>query len=735
MPNISEINNAAAFSLNSANGRNDNDKLKAKSHFFIEGVDFNQSSLQKFGPVSEDIFRTTASIDVVGTKKIFTICQGTVFIQPQVGSNKVNLILKPFNQPISGIPIKYFVYRGLKKSDFISGDEVAPKTNTSSGFINYIWDEYEKFYNVSDGGVAPTFLSKFIGYPDNNTSQSPSDLLNNYFYKITTYTEGDNPEEIGTTSYELPLVPRGVLLGTVSDSIGIDIVLDKGDYTLINDNNPFKLDLTFARSEYNIINVTGVTNPFQRKLIKESVMEFMDITAFYGLHANNSSALYVDELNSPLTNKVDIYSRLTGFLTKNAIYIYIKSNRQRSYNFYEDYFVSDTNINNIKIGDTVNSIQETLYGTLNWPIHVFNDDQNNTEEENKLFLRLLKKETSSGVMLFNKTGDLITENKDGFIVDSQLLDSLDVNYSIPVEFSYPNIDNGGVKKNISSIIEIVYNGVDSNYSFMEDTPVGYKRIHNVINHLFGPINARPLFVNSEYDNSYVNFEPRYLNLNNFSASLSYSITETRTIFKLGSKYVNPEDENSEILYKETVLFVAKKNHSLDLIEENNQETVFSSRASRITKTNEKIREELYFKNIFGDINYFIKYYEINEDTTDNVRILSLENRIGAGNSSVVLGITKGELDVLNSLITSNMYNIDFYFYEDIENQNIDSLNNFNYFKYSLGIIYENETGEISTALPLLPIYIYSLNLTFFTSKEYADFEFFAINGYKGDSLN
>lgn len=104
----------------SDNGRNVRPLLVSNSHFYIEssgGNSFNQLESQKFGAISESQFRTTSQISFIGLKKVFAICQGQIFIVPQEGSTtKVNLILRPYRQPIRELPIKYFIYRGLKEA-------------------------------------------------------------------------------------------------------------------------------------------------------------------------------------------------------------------------------------------------------------------------------------------------------------------------------------------------------------------------------------------------------------------------------------------------------------------------------------------------------------------------------------------------------------------------------------------------------------------------------------------
>src|SRR5690606_18651434 len=97
-------------STNSNQGVNVTPKLDAKSYFFLEDNVYTQTSNQTFGVIDEDQFRTTALL-TVSNKKVISICSGQVFLQPQADStDKVNLILKPYVQPVNGLSIKYFIY-------------------------------------------------------------------------------------------------------------------------------------------------------------------------------------------------------------------------------------------------------------------------------------------------------------------------------------------------------------------------------------------------------------------------------------------------------------------------------------------------------------------------------------------------------------------------------------------------------------------------------------------------
>lgn len=137
------------------NGRNVMPVLISDSHFFIESVgqnSFSQNNNQKFGAISTSQFRTTSKITFSGIKKIYAICQGQTFIVPQEGNpNKINLILRPYKQPIPELSIKYFVYRGLNKSDFFDSANSSISTFVASliPLLRFLPKSSIHFFNAS----------------------------------------------------------------------------------------------------------------------------------------------------------------------------------------------------------------------------------------------------------------------------------------------------------------------------------------------------------------------------------------------------------------------------------------------------------------------------------------------------------------------------------------------------------------------------------------------------------
>jgi len=427
MPNLLE-NTAAQNATTSNRGTNKMPKLDAKSHFFLEDETYTQLPTQAFGVISENEFRTTSLVSV-SAKKVISICSGQVFLQPSDEAGKVNLILKPYRQPVNGLSIKYFIYRGLPKDQFLdASDKVLA---TGSGLITHIRTEFNNFYG-QDASLSPPpdFLGKYIGYPDPaapiGEAQTVNDLIDSYFYKISQTFIG----ETGTITnskraFEMPMVPAGTHLATVTGTIGLDIVLNYGDYYIANDPNPFKLDLAFARKPFYVINLATITGAYQKKIMREAITQFIDLAAYYGLHANGGK-IYKFGVTQAIETPAAIYALITPFVTKNNIYLYVQSNRQRSYNFYNKYVVSDTNPNNMKIGTAEANLVETTFETNKWPVKVFSTAPASGSTQQTIALQFTT-DKGANTSLYGDTANIISANNEGFVDAKDLIQEAGTN--------------------------------------------------------------------------------------------------------------------------------------------------------------------------------------------------------------------------------------------------------------------------------------------------------------------
>ncbi|MFC4635978.1 hypothetical protein ACFO3O_18850 [Dokdonia ponticola] len=700
-------------------------KLQPVSHFYIQGGnqagDFTQVANQSFGPVDENQFRTTATVSFSGSKDIYALCMGTVFLQPQTGdTSKINLVLKPFKQPVNGLNIKYIVYRGLEKSDFVTTDgKVAGSETSGTGFVKYVWAQYNKFYNAENGETAPEFKASFLGYPHTTEEvqlQEGTHLMGQYFFKIASVDETTS-EEDPATAYDLPIIPRGMHLGTAAGNIGVDIVLNDGDYIIENDTLPFQLDLTYARASFFSIDISNEADAFMKKRLKEVATKFIDIAAFYGLHANGTGKLYVDEVETPLTTKEEIALRLQNFHTKNNFYLYIQANRQRSYNFYGNYTHSAENDNTIKIGTNEDNLSETSFGTSDWPIHIINQAQDPATENNTVTFQLTT-DNYDGAALFVQVGELASPHEENFVRNTNLLQELstdptvevDTNYTKALQLTTPSIG----ADTIAGFSQCIYEGKQLTAVDAINSEEEY--ILKDIDDVFGLLDAKNVFIGD--DQQLPKIVDETLQIINFPNNSESNDIGAIRYQKIEDKIQINESEILERVTYETLVFNIKTT--------NNSYSTGSS--SHIDTTSTDTHRFSNHDNNFYQLAlpYYLKP-QLFTDGNQTITGLFLEIIDGGMPSKKILGISKDENNRLKQVITDN----DLSQCKIIFKKNDDFYEN-EIKKYNLHIIAEGTSSSNQIFNPLEDIVVYSIDNFVFVSAEYSKYKIFETNELRID---
>ncbi len=691
-------------------GLNVQPDLLPESFFFIEKKNFTQAQTDKFGIVG-NTFRTTSRITYTG--KIFTICQGQVLIQPNSeDANKVNVILKPFNQPIKGLAIKYFIYRGLNKSDFFDSNQTINANNSgATGFVKQIREDFQKLYNMLNI-TEPTLTAQYIGYPGTTPeyTQNSNQLIDDFFFKISQETAGTASE--ARKPYELPMIPRGTHLGTVNGNIGIDIVLNEGDYTIENDPNPFKLDLNFARLNNHILNPDAEPNAFKKKLIKETATQFIDVAAFYGLHTHGKGKLHANSggQNTVLQTNDGIYDAIKDFVTARTTYLYIQGSRQRSYNFYGNYKINPDNLHNIKIGTNVSNLSEEIFEE-GWPLQI-------KDNIPSLALKLITdgKEASA---LYIKQGllDQATANEDYFIRRKNLLQEnvSDSEFTKPIVF---NISKNSTGNNIASFIQIIYEGKvlpivtqvpSTDPNAMPENVIWYLKD---IDDIFGLINAKPRIKSSNEGVHYlIDQNLLLIDFDNESSGKDIATVTSKRVEDLVLK----DDSNTlkRVTY-ETLLNNIRQNVSGYY----QSRTAYQDNSNSGTITySEKIN------NFYRPESPYYLEKVIYTDSESNIMTgLSLKLEDGTLASKKLLGITDIENEKLIEIIaTHQLNNPKFYFKNELSDETIfyTSVEKIQYKKYDLSVIGETQEGKLTIISPTEKIYVTTTDNMVFSSDEYA----------------
>ncbi len=693
-------------------GLNVRPDLLPESFFFLEkGKTFSQGSTDKFGS-SGTVFRTTSKINSYNGK-IYTVCQGQVFLQPcETDSTKVNVILKPFSQPIKGLAIKYIVYRGLKKPDFFSGSNNVINGLGSTGFVDVIRKEFTALYNML-GISEPTFTAQFIGFPT-GTSQSADDLIDDYFLKVskTQITGTTTTETEPAKAFELPMIPGGTHLGTVNGSIGIDIVLNEGDYTIANDPNPFKLNLNFARSADHVLNQSSGTNDFQKKLIRETATQFIDVAAFYGLHTQGKGKIHMSD-NSVLQTVDQIAGQIASFATAQTTYLYIQGSRQRSYNFYGNHSLQGST-NNMKIGTAANnlSLQQFEQG---WPVKELN-------AQPSLVIQLTTDNNDAAAM-YVKQGVLHidTGNEDHFIRGKNLLQEagtgMDANFTKPIAFS---LSKTSENKAVASFIQLIYEG--KTLQITSETPganpgdpvVTTSYDLKDIDDVFGLINVTPGIQAKPNTSELTYVIDQNLLLIDFENKAGGKDIATVTTKKVEDLIMKNDTESLKRVTYETLLNNIRQNLG----------GYFESRTAYQDNSNSgTISYSNKLNNFYQpEAPHFLQSL-IYTDQEDNVLTsLSLFLKNGAIPNKKILGITFDEnLEFINLITQKQLNNPKFYFKNELvdEKKYYTSLEGMKYKKYELFVIGETQEGDLKIFAPIQKVYVTTVDDIMFTSEFYA----------------
>ena len=708
------------------NGTNIRADLRPESHFYVEtAVTFGNPT--SFGKISSTEFSTTSVISFSGVCKVYAVCKGQVFLQPMSGAGnegKVNLILRPFKQPINGLAIKYFIYRGLRKSDFFADGKLLATNQTESKLVEKVNTEYDNFYKNRDD-KPEFFLASFLGYRElTDTAQKETDLLDEYFFKISD-TETDK------VAFELPMVERGMLLGSADSTLGIDVVLNEGDFFMKDDPNPFQLNLKYARAKEHKLS-TGNYTPYRKKLVRESASMFMDIAAFYGLHTQGKGKVYTNASTEALTTPANIYSLIKNFSTAKTTYLYIQSNRQRSYDFYGNYQYSETDTTNVKVGtEASNLLKETFGVKEDWAVKAF-------DNVNQLVLQLTT-DNYTDAAVYVKTGILnrnIT-HEDYYLRNDNILQkpstdpnvTVDVNYTKPITFDV--IKTGTENTPICNFIQLICETKKLLVQTEEPSATDPNTTETVnyylkdIDDVFGMIDESPVIQNKQ-DHELHYVVDQNLLLVNFNNATGGKDIATVTSKRTQDIIQKNEDETLSRVTYETLLHNIRQSNN----------TFTESLSAYSDNTNSGTIHYDKSKNNFyqPEAPYYLKTQVFTDSQSGNtVTGLTLELQTGGLPSKKLLGLTKDENDIYLNILSEKdttgvkkYNNAKFYLKNLLGNEEdyYTTTEGVKYRLYELYLIAEDREGKIALlkpSEPTKPVQVSTIDQCVFATQEYSKY--------------
>jgi len=672
------------------------------SHFYadqalITDADSAHVATDSYGPVTGDEankFRTTSVIRTSAESQVFAICDGQLLIQPLTGeSDKVNLILKP-SASYAPFKIKYFIYRGVDKASLLNGLNIASQTSDSPEFIQRIWAAHISLHEALDQPLPPSLPASFIGYDE--TNQPGTELMDEVFL---------GSASLDFNLYDIPKCFKGESIGKFSGEIGLDIVLDYGDYVLEYEEELFRLNMDFARKKEHVFDLSTVVGAVKQKRYKEHIHQFIDPAAFWGSHIE-SGELFFNGDATPKTALADIYPIVSKYQTKHKLYLYIQGERTRSYNFFGNY-----EANNIHFEISPSPVNYQPYDDGNgWPILIKEFSQPSSSAIDKLSV-VLKNITNSDVENVDRHRVTYVKSSNRVYDTGAHRDRLNqYNATSTTTGLFQLIQNadgpGSTKVAISNMFLLTHLG-------NEDMPLipYYKDLFglvNIKNSLVVPDDVGDDFgVWASYSKTrLINFDA----INKFKSA----VVNTKVVFDVGV--------NSASNAKERRLYISE---NVDLLSKNTK--IIRNTPSASFKENFKDNYEL---ELFNDSNFKVYKGQIKDGSTviDTLSLAHAKNHL-LKQGIFQLGILEEEYNKLmydsvtvpvplpsTPHIPTDATTIFFHLEEDSANEG--------YRKFKLGLEYEDSAGNLQVTNPSSAneVEVYTIDGFYFFSKEFSEYQ-------------
>jgi dienelactone hydrolase len=414
-------------------------------HFFIEQtkIDLQPSA---YGPVpgaENTQYRITSTFNLNANAKAFACQGGSILVLPSTDPLLVNVILKPDSGlAVSMPPVKYYIYRGLRKDSFFNGDSIIAAATSNSDFITTLWQTVAKF-RLQDPALedpSAVVLGYFPGLPDVTDVE-----------KLFSSVGSLNlPKRIG-----LNKVNEGDWLGDFDVTAGFEIVTDL-DHKGISLGN--------LQKTAHVLDVASfpATTPAEKltlQMEKEKILQYIDPAAFWGLHFKTGMYVY-DAAGEHKRRKItheDIYTELINkYLTKNRVYLDVRSERGFSYNFYGNY--GDSGGKNLRFRTSADeNFSEFKYGAA-WPI--FSNDYSGAPPPILgNFIFQLRVDDNTQPLLFIENVEYFNDtSKSHFIRANKLLNDTATDWTKEVKLPFYEVNDpaAGTFVFISTYLRVYY---------------------------------------------------------------------------------------------------------------------------------------------------------------------------------------------------------------------------------------------------------------------------------------
>jgi hypothetical protein len=586
-------------------------------------------------------------------------------------TGKINIVIKPSQMNWSPLRIKYFVYRGVDKDDFFDSNWVLKQPVADSPeILTKMWT----FFQALNGLPAITGVIFPVEYIFQ--LNTPSDtLLDQHFTNSLINCKG------------------GEYIGNFTGKVGLDIVLDYGDYQLENQENLFNLDVGYACKNEFIFDIDTIpASPIaKRKRYREYIHQFLDAAAFWGSHIDcGEITVKVGNTKTPKKNVSEINPILEKYATKDKIYIYIQENN-RSFQYYDQ---------TRKISGFNGTTGED-YKTNDWPILIKSISSANPNTINFAFDYLIQ--------------DIEIQQPERNISVDAVAPNL--NHSLyPITIRPDDANLSGKTSQVAITFRKPTVGVPcASFAFFSVRVLQKFPVENYFNHLWIANVKSSLNINPTEYEMYTCTYDKGRNISLDDTIGETAIIQNKVIFDIG--------KNAAGTIKGRRLYAA--------VIKNN-----SNKESEYEELNLDIPHSTFIERIANKQDYFLKLLNGTSDfsiykgtftdsalgsgTAAVVNSLCVfnENSLLKKNSYLFLGITEDEYNLF--AVPTGVDNVFFDFLEDT------TFTSENVRKFKLGLRYEDTTGNINATVhyPSSPIFVYSIDDLFFFSKEFSDYQNF-----------
>lgn len=343
-------------------------------YFFTEPDKLNsQIAAQSFGAIDANQFNIGNTFSATSDPKAIAVTDGVVLVQEISGvTDKVNLILRPLNQPDLDFPkISYYFYKGIKKTSLINGQNVAAPA--SNQLTEQIWDSFNQQVN---------------NLPDPPTAPNADEILGTIYRATATDSFQAMDEEPLSDAF---FNDQGVLFPVAAgDHIG-DFDSSSLGFSITLERIGFEPTFGDARKADSLISFTALPaeptslEAFTRKHEKEVVLNYLDSTAFFGSFVDLGikvidGAAFIKKSGDDILDSV-----IDKHFNKNKIYLDIRNDYEDSFNYYLNYG-NEIFLNFDLVANSFNSVN---YYANEWPVITISDSEfaaGNTEKSFRLAL-------------------------------------------------------------------------------------------------------------------------------------------------------------------------------------------------------------------------------------------------------------------------------------------------------------------------------------------------------------